>query len=214
MNINTNNMLTATDRKIITAVLSDYRELCVDSAGDVNIMGLTFEEDKSIEMCRDTRLWKTVDDIIHRVQLNQMLQSDYDVIYRCFDDAIDQFDSTDSGCGCIQCEDDRTAVVGIIYKLQRHTKVSYLFTKEEMVPVVADALVGAIGADALTIDDEVWQKIKAYGTTLGMSEFTMLYVWALVLTGQRHIEDSNGQNKVFDEMANIMRVLGIKVDAE
>lgn len=129
MTIYTNNTLTIRDRKIIVACLSDYRDLYVESAGDVNIMGLTFEEDLSIEMSRNTKLWMTVDKIIARVNANLMFEEDFQVIYSCFNDALDQFDISNGECGFIQSEDDRVTVTDIYYKLQ-HNSVKYVLQRD------------------------------------------------------------------------------------
>lgn len=209
MTIYTNNTLTINDRKVIRACLDDYRSICLDDAGEDNIMGLTFKEDKTVELRSSTKLWKTVDEIIDRVMHDRMLDDDFSVIYRCFDDALDQFASCDENdvIGFITSAEDKATVESIYHKLQHNGERQIVMEDMKMLPLIADALVGHFGANIsdYTVcsdmgSDSVRNYLSGRGMTIGaeIEPIIATMAWAMAILGVRDLTDDNVRDKVYD----------------
>lgn len=190
------NVTTDMNKDLIAEGLRLYRELTLDSCGDIDMLDL-YDRTRSelTDKERDDAYYARVQNIIDDVLAGKpMSSSAWWSIYWMLNDAIDQFDISHGEVGLLRSDDeyDDAMMMCWVIKMEVSERV---VTNHQMVRMLADMLLGRFGADVgnlkLLRGVNAKTSVRSYIEDLGLdlADYTVVTAWAMAILGTRDVND-------------------------
>lgn len=189
------NVTTDMNKDLLVECLKFYRELTIDAAGDIDVLGMWDHEDR----CASTRhleamFYSDVQELIDKVEQGKSLTTgQWWAIYDMLADAVEQYDITHGEVGVLNDVeyDDACHMMWVItMEVSEHVVTNY-----QMIQVLADALLGHFGADISDIkllgDGHNRNSVRGYIENWGVpvADHVVVTAWAMAILGTRNVND-------------------------
>lgn len=191
-------MLTASDISLIIEGLKFYREMALESKGDVDVLELWDHNPYWHETKCEMRLWGTINWDLECLGKRFSLSDDQlQRIYNVMDSAIDQYDATNGEAGILANEDEyrlATHIRTIAYRVRVESQMQL----PKVLLVLAHALQGCYGANCA--DSDFWPSMMEYCATYmpAVDEWSAMIACAMACIDKHSLRDD-----VF-EMADVI----------